>query len=427
MPLGQPVPPPVKQEPVAETSPNMYATGYEMPYQAAPPPSPMIYQTAQPVSSQVAYPSGACELTPPMAYGQGYTVPTCPAAQTTYEPVCYPSTSQITYPPGSSWESTPRLYPLRDLSLSNTRYFDKRDPYIILLLVLAAHDIDFKYVKMADLSRQLPERHLWLKTPLDANAALQSYIKSAVELLEAFERNKINHRQHRPRRVPQRPQIPSQAHQRQGNRTPRAPQGSGTGSSPQNGTTCDHHSGGRSGIRRRNGPGWRNRGSGRSWRGGRNGQSPRKRCGPHNRPNGPQNAAFGNTHSIGSTNAQETNTGRVASVPKRVNDNNRGLSMGIYEVSHTDKRAPSSQPSLLQTSESNPSPGSSMTSYSSFSVVRHPSGTDTHPDPLSEESTMARDMRQALLSASEPEPDTDLNAELPSYRPASPLRSYRSM
>lgn len=427
MPPRRPVEPPVEQEPVVESNTNMYPTDYQMPYQAAPPPSPMFYHTAQPVASQVAYPPATCEMAPQMAYEPGCAMHTCPAAQTTFEPVDCPSTSQITYPPGYSkspslWGSTPRLYPLRDLSLSNARYFDKRDPYVILLLVLAAHDIDFKYVKMADLSRQLPERHLWLKNPLDANAALQSYIKAAVELLDAFEQNKIARRQHGPQRVSRPPQLPPQFQQRRSNRTPRAPQGTGTGSPPQNRAAHDPHSGGRSRIRRRNGPAWKNKRNRRNGRNGKNGQSWRDF---HGLPDGSQSAPFDNNQSTGSNNAREANTGRVSPVPKQENNDNRDLGMSIFGIPHTDSSAPSSQPSSLQTSESNHSPESSMTSYSSFSVVRHPSSTDTHPDPLSEASTMTQDIRQALLSVSEP--DADLNAELPSYRPTNPLRSYRSV
>lgn len=420
MSLRQPVPAPVEQKPVTESNSSRYPTEYQMPYQAAPPPSPMVYHATQPVASQVAYHPATCELA---AYGPGCTVHTCPAAQTTFEPVDCPSTSHITYPPGYSgkpslWESTPRLYPLRDLSLSNTRYFDKRDPYVMLLLVLAAHDIDFKYVKMADLSRQLPERHLWLKNPLDANAALQSYITAAVELLEAFEQDKVARRQHRPQRVSRPPHTPPHAQQRRRNRTPRPPQGSGSGSPRQKRAAHNLHPGGRSGIRRRNRPGWRSRRNGRIWRSGRNGQPYNMRHDFHGLPNGSQSAPFDNNHSTGTNNAQEVNTGRFSPVPKQENDSSRDLGMDILGIQH-------SQPSSLQTSGSNPSPESSMTSYSNFSVVPRPSDSDPHPDPLSEASTMTRDIRQALLSVSEP--NADLNGELPSYPPTNPLRSYCSV
>lgn len=116
-------------------------------------------------------------MTTGMAYTAGH-----PGAQGIYQTAHHPLVPRMAYPPSIKQqmldENPPlssgmlRLYPLCGLSLSSARHFDKRGPFVVLIL-LAAHDIDFEYAKMVDISRQLPERHPWLRTSFEANITLK--------------------------------------------------------------------------------------------------------------------------------------------------------------------------------------------------------------------------------------------------------------
>lgn len=123
----------------------------------------------------------------------------------------------------------------------------KKDPFVILLLLLAAHDIEFEYVKMADLSRQLPEHHLWLKNPFEASAIFKPYVNIVGELLDIAGSQNFSHGLRKPQR--RRP-TPSRFRHRQKNRSPLSPRGSVGGSPHQKRAKRGTRPGDLGGIRR---------------------------------------------------------------------------------------------------------------------------------------------------------------------------------
>lgn len=66
--------------------------------------------------------------------------------------------------------------------LTSTRHLTTDDPLLLLILVLAAHDIQLDYHKMAQLSRMVPDRHLWMQTWAQVEFALKPSVDIAKRL-----------------------------------------------------------------------------------------------------------------------------------------------------------------------------------------------------------------------------------------------------
>lgn len=75
----------------------------------------------------------------------------------------------------------PPPYPPRGSTLLSTfvsQYPSKQDPLVLLILILATHDISYKWKKMVEVSRLLPANRLWMKDrdELALNVALYTDI-----------------------------------------------------------------------------------------------------------------------------------------------------------------------------------------------------------------------------------------------------------
>lgn len=380
----------------------------------------IAYLPAQPAVSQMAYHPTAYPMTPGMAYTACY--PGDPGSQGIYQTAHHPLASNMPYSPGSSIghqalnEKPPmsgamlRLYPLRDLSLSSTQHFDKKDPFVILLLLLAAHNIDFEYVKMADLSRQLPERHLWLKNPFEASVMLKPYVNIAGKLLDIAGSQNFSHGLQKPQR---RRSTPSRFRHRQKNRSPLSPRGSVGGSPRQERAKRGSRPGGLGGIRRGS---KEKRKRSYSWKPGL------QKLSNHTQQTLLENewqwVVHGNRtpspYTTTNSNSQGSSTGRQSLKPKQEEDD--GMSLAITQ--HTSTDTAQHTPSILKY----PHAPRNIT-FSSGSANQFPK-SESCPGPLSEHSTLVRDIRLALMTVIS-EPRADLNAELPSY-PCSGLQSCRS-
>lgn len=66
--------------------------------------------------------------------------------------------------------------------LTITRHLTTDDPLLLLILVLAAHDIQIDYHKMVQLSRKVPDKHLWMQTWAQVELALRPSVDIAKRL-----------------------------------------------------------------------------------------------------------------------------------------------------------------------------------------------------------------------------------------------------